>query len=377
MDKIKYAKSLKATFIKYVFIGLLGALLLSVFLSLILQYAQLEISSEAKILFLNEIGQYQEEITNTQPIRIWLYNILGIMSVAVYPICFIGFIIATSMLFYKNELKTPFDILNNAANHISNNSLDFTVSYDKNNEFGKLCLSFDKMRRSLKDNYLQGWRQAEERKRLNSAFSHDLRTPLTVLKGQSDMLIKYSSQMTSDKIIGTAEIMKRHIERMESYVETMNNLQRLEDIELNKTLVSIKDIENQLHLAGTSICEKQKFILNIRAEKGQQIRIDVDAIMQICENLLGNATRYAKSKVIMNIDIQNNYFIIDVSDDGKGFTEKEILYATNPFYKSDTKTEVEHFGIGLYICKILCEKHGGYIKLKNNNGAEITATFQI
>ncbi len=353
MGKVKYQKSLKAAFAKYVLVALLGALVLSVILSTAFQYAQ------------------------TVSSQIWLYNFFGFMSVAVYPICFIVLIILASILFYKNELQKPFAILNDAANHIKNNNLDFTVSYDKDNEFGNLCISFDKMRMALKDNYMEIWRQAEERKRLNSAFAHDLRTPLTVLKGQSDMLIKYSLGMSAEKISEAADMMKRHIERMENYVETMNSVQRMEDIEINKAVVSINEVCDPLKITGASVCGNKEFIYDVSIPEEQAVRIDLAAVMQVCENLLGNAGRYAKSKISLSISIQSNYFIIEIADDGKGFSAEELICAANPFYKSGEKTEKEHLGMGLYICKILCEKHGGYLKLKNNNGATITAAFQM
>ncbi len=323
------------------------------------------------------IQYFESDITQYTSAELFIYNLLGMLSVGIPIGCFIIAIIITSILVYKNELQKPFAILNDAANHIKNDNLDFTVSYDKENEFHDLCVSFDKMRMALKENYMEAWRQAEERKRINSAFAHDLRTPLTVLKGQSDMLLKYSSQMSAEKISGTADMMKRHIERMETYVETMNSLQRLEDIEIIKNPVFIQSIEEQLQITSASIIKDKELIFDVNLSRSCQVRIDLSAVMQVCENLLVNASRYAKSKILMSIDVQDDIFMIEVSDDGNGFTDKELLYATRPFYKSDTKTQSDHLGMGLHICEIICEKHGGYLKLQNDNGAKITAAFQM
>ena len=90
---------------------------------------------------------------------------------------------------------------------------------------GQLCNSFEIMRNTLAKNFSEMWRQVEERKQLNAAFAHDLRTPLTVLKGYNEMLQASDYARTRE----TAATMGKHISRMETYVCSMSNLQRLED----------------------------------------------------------------------------------------------------------------------------------------------------
>ena len=97
-------------------------------------------------------------------------------------------IIAAALLFYRNRLKKPLAELRTASEKIANNDLDFSIDYDNNDELGQLCASFEIMRTTLADNFSKMWRQVEERKALNAAFAHDLRTPLTVLKGYNEML---------------------------------------------------------------------------------------------------------------------------------------------------------------------------------------------
>ena len=98
--------------------------------------------------------------------------------------------------------------------------------------------------------------------------------------------------------------------------------------------------------------------------------------MQVYENLLSNALRYADSKIIVSIEESDGLLILTIADDGEGFTAKDLLNATNPYYKAKNETNDEHFGIGLNICKILCEKHGGYLQISNENGAKVVAAFK-
>lgn len=337
-----------------------------------------------------------------------LYEILGISSGLVFPVVFVVGIGIVSRLFYRRKLQEPLEILNRAADNIANNDLDFEISYKKQDELGKLCLSFEKMRRTLQDNNREMWRQVEERKRLNAAFSHDLRTPLTVLRGQSEMLCRYTPEMSEEKIAETAGMMMRHIVRLENYVNTMRDLQRLEDIEVKREQVEAAELIKQLQETGTSVVGEHNMLLNwkmadgandpieeyaaeeknlqtgkpednaanIQTEKATW-ELDVSIVIQVYENLLANAVRYAKNMITVSFSGDKDYFILTVSDDGEGFSAKDLSEAAKPFYRAEKETEGEHFGMGLNICKVLCEKHGGYLQLRNEGGASVTAAFGI
>lgn len=253
--------------------------------------------------------------------------------------------------------------------NIAENNLDFKISYKSQNELGKLCSSFDKMRITLQNKNFEMWRQLEERKQLNAAFSHDLRTPR-----QSDMMVQYGDQMTAEKIISTAKVMKKHINRLESYVDTMNNLQRLEDIPIDKRTTKVKDLISQLTSTGNALCINKQFTLLNNCPDEYEMNIDLDIVLEVYENLLSNAVRYAKKQVSVSISTYQDSLSISICDDGKGFSDEDLQNATKPFYKSSTKNKV-HFGMGLSIYKILCEKHVGYLKLSNNNGAAVKAVF--
>ena len=151
--------------------------------------------------------------------------ILEILPTACAPVYSALCIIAAVLLFYRNRLKKPLSELKTASEKIANNDLYFSIDYDNNDEMGQLCASFEIMRTTLAENFSKIWRQVEERKALNAAFAHDLRTPLTVLKGYNEMLQVSDNTWTRE----TAVTMGKHISRMENYVNSMSNLRRMED----------------------------------------------------------------------------------------------------------------------------------------------------
>lgn len=384
MGKIKSffsKKSIKKSFAVYLFICILAALFLSLFISGVCQYSQDKIFDSHKDEYNykevtddtgHTFGYYLNDPTLTfTPAEKSLYSFLSFFSVAIFPITFAASIIVTSLLFYKRLLEKPLAILNAATDNIAANNLDFKVAYERDDEMGRLCLSFEKMRAALEENQIEMWRQFEERKRLNAAFSHDLRTPLTVLKGESEMLAKYAHSFTAEKISENAETMVRHIARLEDYVAVMTDLQRLEDIEIKRQEIETAELIEQIKIVGETVSAPKAFAFNCLIKKETQA-LDISVFMRIYENLLENAARYADSKVTVTLAAENGGLSLVVADDGAGFSRNDLANATNPFYKS-AKADNSHFGMGLNICKILCEKQNGYLNIVNDNGAKVTA----
>ena len=99
--------------------------------------------------------------------------------------------------------------------------------------------------------------------------------------------------------------------------------------------------------------------------------------MQVFENIVSNAVRYAVKTIDVSCHISADHLVISVSDDGAGFSEEELKTATAPYYTGSPNDSEHHFGLGLYLCKILCEKHNGALKLTNNSttGACVIASF--
>ena len=114
--------------------------------------------------------------------------LLTVASILCFPICYGGGAALCAALFYRRKLKGPIALLDMASRKIAEKDLDFAIHWDRRDEMGALCASFEEMRRALWENNRVMWRQMEERKRLNAAFAHDLRTPLTVLSGYAGML---------------------------------------------------------------------------------------------------------------------------------------------------------------------------------------------
>lgn len=107
------------------------------------------------------------------------------------------------------------------------------------------------------------------------------------------------------------------------------------------------------------------------------VKIDKSILFRVLENLLENAIRYMDKQITLKICQRETLFLLCVRDDGKGFSKKDLQQAVNMFYGNEKGND--HFGIGLGVCKLLCEKHGGFLQIGNNKsgGAYVTAAIDV
>ena len=285
---------------------------------------------------------------------------------------------AAAAVYYRKKLREPITQLQNGVERIQEDNLDFHIEYDGDDELGRLCCSMEKMRRELRQKHKALWESLEQRKLLNASVSHDLRTPITVLKGYLDYLEKNIPQdkLTEDMLLDTVLSMQGAVNRLELYVESVRDIEKIENIEIEKRSENVKLLLNELRSNVQQLTGNKEIIISndITVDK---IQIDKGVFFRILENLLQNALRYAEKQVSINLSHKKDFLILTVKDDGKGFSAADLEKATTVFYSNDK--EKQHFGIGLSVCKILCEKHGGllYVGNQKEKGACVTAKLKI
>ncbi|MBD5458531.1 MAG: hypothetical protein HDR27_08180, partial [Lachnospiraceae bacterium] len=130
-------------------------------------------------------------------------------------------------------------------------------------------------------------------------------------------------------------------------------------------------------------CTPASYFL-LKQLSGTVIRIDKELVLEVMENLLANASAYTKDEIVLTIANRGTELELRVEDNGGGFSEEALQMAGSPFYRSENKKKGEHFGghsgLGLYICKQLCEKCGGGLRIENaagGSGGVVTAVFAL
>jgi signal transduction histidine kinase len=285
-------------------------------------------------------------------------------------------VFVTAVIFYRFKLKKPIDALTDGINHIELQDLDFKIDCRSEDELGALCRAFDSMRIKLKETFLSLWNEQEKKILLTRALAHDLRTPLSVLKGHNDLMRISLQSGEADKaeLSEMVDVIGENISRMECYLDNVREIHSLEDWELNVQNISLQEISS--NILSMNIL-RSEITLEVTAQEDYSANIDKSLVMRVVENLMKNAVEYAVHTVKVSVEISENTLHICVADDGKGFSPDALFQAAEPFYRGDSSRGSHHTGLGLSIAKIMAEKHGGGIEWGNNaTGAYVKVFFK-
>lgn len=337
------------------------------------------ISYDGVLTSLEEPSPQQEQILE------WLFRI-PLLAAMLLPVGGLGL---AGALFYRWKLKAPIRILQEGTERIRMQDLDFTIPAVSGDELGQICAAFETMRRELLKSNQELWRQAEERRRLNAAFSHDLRNPVTVLKGTVKQL-----RQDSEDAAGKEQTFKRletYTLRIERYVEAMSSIQRLEQMPVHKKTLDGTTLRQELEETAALLAavRKPSMQISVLMQGVTEVTIDHGIFLTVAENLIGNAVRFAKQEVKICLRQEGRGLVLSVWDDGPGYPAWLVKEGPKPFGKVTEDTvhfekvteDAVHFGMGLYSSQILCGKHGGALRLENGRGEEgggarATAVFE-
>lgn len=297
-----------------------------------------------------------------------------------------GLGLLTFRRFYRVHIAGPLAELAGAADRIAEQDLDFAIGTVRGRELGRLSETLEHMRASLLEAQRELWRTAESRRRLNAAFAHDLRTPITVLKGTVEMAqMRLRRGDTLD--VDALDALSSQVARLERYATSMGGLTKLEDRPVERERLSADVLRGELehHVAGVVSARGSELDLELasRSESAESIRhdmtvlLDLSLVEEVLDNLLSNACAHAVSSVAFDMMVDAGILTLVVTDDGPGFTPEALHRGCDPFF-SENKS-AEHFGLGLNVSSVLCGLHGGEIALTNaeTGGARAIATFDV
>lgn len=282
-------------------------------------------------------------------------------------------------LFYKIKLQKPILELQNASEMIAANDLDFHMNYENKDEMGTLCQQFEKMRSQLEENNRALWKMIDDERALRAAIAHDIRSPLTTLRGYQEMLLEFIPEdiLDKEKVLDMLREGIKQIHRMDSFTENMQKLTSLEERKPVCKKINIYELQQQLKMEISVLAKDsgKDCTIEVSGEENT-IEVDKEIVLEVAENLFSNALRYASHNVHIMLSINKETLKVCVTDDGTGFGECEEK-VTEAFYHSNPNDDLKHFGLGIYICKVYCEKHGGKLRILNRiqGGASVEATF--
>lgn len=320
--------------------------------------------------------------------------VMSFLVASVPVLAYGGLGLLTFRRFYRVHIAGPLAELAGAADRIAGQDLDYSIGVVRGRELGRLSITLEHMRASLLEAQRELWRTAESRRRLNAAFAHDLRTPITVLKGTVEM-----AQMRlrrGDALDPSAlDALSVQVARLERFATSMGGLTKLEDRPVEREGVAILDLREMLYRHAADVVETRGDGLElvppcgvgangapapgaeVAGRPAATLFLDLPLVEEVLDNLLSNACVHASTCVTFDMMVDAGVLAVVVTDDGPGFTPEALRRGCDPFF-SENKS-AEHFGLGLNVSSILCGLHGGQIALANaeSGGARVIATFDV
>lgn len=346
-----------------VLIGVISVCFLVIF---ILKYPVEELNiSRASLLDPFVFSQALGEFFKSNQGAVW-YVVLWVM------ICVMLIVISTTTAtrFITRSIESSVNDLAQAAESIRSGNLDFEVMGSDYDEIDNLCTSFDAMRKELKYANEREKHMKKERSMLLANISHDLKTPITSIKGYIEGI--------RDGIASTPEKMSSYLDtvyaKAEVIDEMVNNLSTFSKLELSRLTFDFErgDFNEFLHefIENYKIdFEKNgiRFTENISREKAA-VKIDYEKLGRVFSNIIDNAVKYRNSEapaLEVSTFIKDGGVYAYVSDNGIGIEPDELENVFEGFYRVDSSRSIKGSGLGLGIVKQIVEKHGGKIWLKS------------
>ena len=272
-------------------------------------------------------------------------------------------------LWVYRSIAVPLVKLKKATQNIKEGNLDFVLDVEGKDEFSELCQDFEEMRRRLKESTEEKSLIEKENRELISNISHDLKTPITAVKGYVEGIM--------DGVADTPEKMDRYVRTIYNKTNEMdhliNELTFYSKIDTNRIPYTFNKLNVEDYFEDCS--EEVGLELETRGielvyanyvEKDVMVIADGEQIRRVIHNIISNAIKYMdKPKGIIQIRIKDvgDFIQIEIEDNGKGIGPKDLPYIFDRFYRTDVSRNSSKggSGIGLSIVKKILEDHGGKV----------------
>ena len=272
-------------------------------------------------------------------------------------------------LWIYRSIAVPVVKLKKATKNIKEGNLDFVLEVEGNDEFSQLCQDFEEMRKRLKESTEEKILMDKENKELISNISHDLKTPITAVKGYVEGIM--------DGVADTPEKMDRYVRTIYNKTNEMdhliNELTFYSKIDTNRIPYTFSKLNVEDYFSDCA--EELGLEMETRGielvyanyvEKGVQVIADGEQIRRVIHNIVSNAIKYMeKPRGIIQLRVKDvgDFIQVEIEDNGKGIAAKDLPYIFDRFYRTDVSRNSSKggSGIGLSIVKKIMEDHGGKV----------------
>ena len=294
------------------------------------------------------------------------------------------FIFITLTFYYANKLSQQLKPILRATEKISQQDLEFQTSQSTIKEFNQVLSGLDHMRVALRESLMENWKAEQDKQNQISALTHDLKTPLTVARGNAELLAMTPLDAEQMDLL---EHFQKGITQVDSYVKELSELNKAS---LTKTLtledISVKDFVEDVYDQTLSLAQTKQ--INVAFDKKDIKKAiighwDRPLLNRAFMNIVSNAVEHTPSgsQLTLFTKIASDEFKFICLDSGPGFSLESLEKATQLFYQEDkSRQSRNHSGLGLTIANDIVRLHHGSLSLSNDDttgGAKVTIILPL
>lgn len=270
---------------------------------------------------------------------------------------------------YGRKISRKLIPLQNATEKIREKDLAFEIKYSGIEEIDAALQSLNSMKTELRLSLEKQWKMEQTKKAQISALAHDLKTPLTVVRGNAEMLC--DTEQTEEQKEYTRYIMK-NADQMGQYVQMLIDISKAEaGYSMQRKNVNIRTFLDELYAQINALVS----VKQIKTEFDEKnlpdiISVDVSLMQRAIINVVSNAVDYSPEHgtIWLSVSSEDNKVRFTVTDSGKGFSPEDLRNATNQFYQGDfSRSSKLHYGMGLFIADSIVKQHSGTLAIANSS----------
>ena len=310
----------------------------------------------------------------------------GFMGDVLFSIVLILIITAGILILWiYRSVAIPLEKMKKATQNIKEGNLDFELEVESDDEMGQLCRAIEEMRKRLKETSSEKVEYDKRSKELISNISHDLKTPITTIKGYVEGIM--------DGVADTPEKMDRYIKtiynkanEMDLLINELTLYSKLDSnrIPYNFNTLSVRDYFSDCAEDLKIEMEERGIIFGYLNYAGEDVKIIADAeqLKRVINNIVSNSAKYMdkeQKQIYLRVKDVGDFVQVEIEDNGKGIGSKELPYIFERFYRTDASrnSATGGSGIGLSIVKKIIEEHGGNIWATSKEGTGTVVYFVI
>ncbi|MGH4137381.1 sensor histidine kinase [Clostridium sp.] len=292
------------------------------------------------------------------------------------------FIVLIITTIHAKKLNKNLLPLLRATEKIKEQDLEFDIEYSGVKEFNDVLLSISDMKTELKKSLEQQWNLEGAKKEQISALAHDLKTPLTIIKGNAELLSDSTLDKQQREYI---DYISKNAGQIDKYIKTLLEISNSEKaVFLQLESIDSENFINTIHQQLEAIANTKGLKVEFTKNKvPKSITLDKALFYRAIMNVISNAVDYSPNsgKIYFEVKSFDNKICFITTDSGKGFSSENIKSATKQFYMGDSsRASKSHYGIGLYITESFVNLHGGTLHVDNSTvtgGGQVTIEIPI